>query len=148
MTTDATVDLNAPVPILDVTEAVRRRIIDALAPANSSLPTDPETLRVLLQTVDGADRTELSKQKIKADSKSGDDDRKTALMLAKMAEDRMARLGNVNIFAGGNGTAPIPEPDLTLLPTVAITPGLTERGPVIEGYDEFVSRMQSPDAGK
>jgi hypothetical protein len=127
--------------ILDLTQGVRLRIIDSLAPVNTPLTTDPDSLRVLLQTLDGADRTELSKMKIKADSKSGDDDRKTALMLAKMAEDRMAKYGNANMFMDVSGSGNIPEPDLSLLPAVTISPGLTDRGHHIEGYDDFVGRL-------
>ena len=141
-----------PQNMVDLAQQVRLGLINSMTMNGNQLPTDPDSVKLLLAVLDGSDRSEINRMKIKADEKSGEADRQTALMLNQMFDERSRRLGGRNPFeVPGSVTIDQnytpPAPDVSALPTVVPIPGQTDRGRRIESYDEFITRTGADTNG-
>ena len=72
--------------ILDYTQGKRVEIVKALT--KQEIPTDPETARILLQTLDGMDRGALGRKRLKIEDKAADNAGNGAAIVAAFFKAR------------------------------------------------------------
>lgn len=130
------------VDMVQFAQQIRLDIVNAMTMNGNQVPTVPDDVKLLLNVLKDSDHSEISRAKIKADQRGGEEDRKTALLLAEMAIQRAQRNNNRNPFEAAtiDVTVSIPAPNVNELPPVNPTSGQTQRGHQIEGYDQFIAR--------
>lgn len=129
---------------IDAAQNLRWDIISKLTTNGNRIDTDKDSVELLLRVLADSDRSEISRMKIKADQKNGEDDRKVAMALAQASVERQRMLGNRNPFEAIDITPVnnnIPTVDVKALPDIEVSEGLMARGHNIEGYDEFINRV-------
>lgn len=120
--------------VLERTQAIRMRLLDALT-AGENIPTDKDTVSLILQTTADADRAALGNKRIKSDDKNADADRLAAKAIASIYN----KVGNTNPFEVpvGESTTRVPEHPETLLEGVEPKPGELDQGVSTLSFDSF-----------
>lgn len=129
------------------TQEIRNKIIDSLMRDDkgmTAVPTDGDSLSVLMEVMRDADRTELSLLKITSDNKNSESDREIALAMAAITASRKQNpfeATDLSVIEGELDTRGLAND--SLLPEIMLTPGVTEIGISEESYDEFNARMEA-----
>lgn len=123
------------------TQAMRLRLIDALAPVGAQITTDPKEAKVLLTALKDMDSQVLTKMRQAAEDKNAEEDRKAALLIAKTSE-HLARLGNHPFKASAPVNRALPNPADVPLPDIDVVEGELDVGRSTETYDDFMKRVE------
>lgn len=114
------------------TRSKRRELIDALT-AGGKMPTDIKEQSIMLQALDGMDRSSLGKLKIKSDEGISNTQAAAANMLATLFNDsRLKTLGN-------DGAGSIPVLNADVVPTRIIEGELGSNK--TETFSTFTTRL-------
>ena len=126
---------------LALTQDVRADTLDALLTnENGRMPTDKDSVELLLKVTDSMDRTTLSNRKIANDSQASDNSTKILESIATII--RQAK--NRNVFAADEGEALGDEPTVPVeaLEDFEHVAGEEHVGIVNETSEEFNKRME------
>jgi hypothetical protein len=121
--------------ILHRNQGMRRRFVDHLT--QNGFPEDAKDRYILLTALGDMDRTALANKKIGATERQGAEDRKAAIIAARIT----ATFGSRNPFESQIPGHNVPLLDTTLLEPVTLAHGETEIGTAVETHDEFMARM-------
>ncbi len=129
---------------LAYTQNTKQQILTKIATSSmdGTIPTDKESVELLMKVMDSMDRTTLSDRKNKIDSEGNASAKE---MLGAMAMF-IKQAKNTNPFAvteGENLTGKEPDIDIAELPAFDFVEGEEVIGVVNETYDDFDERMAS-----
>ena len=131
--------------ILDYTQGKRKAIAEQLA--GTSIPNDPETLKVLLSTLKDMDRTAIDDRKANIDAQKATND--SDILEAFTQYVHIQKNGNPfmrnpdgSVGATDTAAAPVPAVDVNKLGGDDIPDYVTETGVCSETSADFVKRME------
>lgn len=134
----ANVDVTNEDEVLRHTQGLRLDVIRNMT--EKGIPTDKESIDVILRAAADMDRAALGNKRIKTDDKNAAADRLAASAIAKM----YSQLGNGDPFAVGNvGTGGKPAHPDVLVDGVKPMEGEMEIGVSSETYDQFQQRVEA-----
>lgn len=121
--------------VLERTQALRLRLLDRLV-GDGEVPTDKDTVQLILQTAADADRAALGNKRIKTEDKNAEADRLASKVIATI----YSRVGNTNPFevpVGDHVSTSAPAHPETLLDGVVPVPGELDQGISNMTFDTF-----------
>jgi hypothetical protein len=123
------------------TQRIKGRLLHKLVYSNpdGSMPTDKDSVELMLKVADSMDKVAINKKRISVDEKSGN----SALSILQGIAQMVAQGGNDNMFtAGAKGTANT-NTDIGELPDFSgeHASGEAEIGVISEISDSFTARM-------
>ena len=123
------------------TQRIKGRLLHKLVYANpdGSMPTDKDSVELMLKVADSMDKVAINKKRISVDEKSGN----SALSILQGIAQLVATGGNDNMFTAGNKGKPNTNQDIGELPDFSggHASGEAEIGVISEISDSFNSRM-------
>lgn len=134
-----TVDVTNEDEVLRHTQGLRLNVISSMT--EKGIPTDKESVDIILRAAADMDRAALGNKRIKTDDKNAAADRLAASAIAKM----YSQLGNGDPFASkpvGDGGKP--EHPHTLIDDVKPMDGELDVGISSETYQQFQQRIGEP----
>jgi len=137
--TQVPVDLTDDNSSVDYTQNVRKNVIDALT-AQGTMPTDPETLKVILKAAADMSGAALTKLKIKSEEKIADKAADARALIADMLRQKEVAIALLPLNAR-EGKAPELGNDLVRPP---INPGELDISPPQENVTQFLDRVKTP----
>lgn len=123
-----------------------KRMALATELTKNGVPTERETAGVLLQTLDGLDRSSLTRLKIKADEKANKNNENAAAIIAQM----LGQIGSSKIYQM-EGVARREPPQLSdSIPAPEVVDGEMETNPGQMDFDTFTEKFGSaaPELGQ
>jgi hypothetical protein len=129
---------------LKKTQGLRNRILDTLTNDGEKIPTDPDSIRLLMEVMADADRTSLSKLKITSDDANASENRLAALTMARLGK----HMGSNNPFEvelnplEHQGEDSRATANSNLLPDIVVVPGNCDIGTSTETFDTFMAKME------
>lgn len=124
------------------TARLKGRLLHALAFSNpdGSIPTDKDSVELMLKVADSMDKVSINKKRISVDEKSGN----SALSILQGIAQMVAQGGNENMFtSGAQAGQPNKNEDIGQLPDFSgqHAEGEAEVGLISEVSDSFTKRM-------
>lgn len=124
------------------TQRIKNRILHKLVCANpdGSLPTDKDSVELMLKVADSMDKSTIAKKRVAVEEKNGN----SALSILTGIAELVAKGGNTNLFTqGGPGTSNNNQ-DIGEMPDFsnAHASGEAEVGVISETADSFDKRME------
>lgn len=121
------------------TQRIKGRVLHKLVSGNDGLPTDKDSVELILKVADSMDKTTIAKKRLAVDAKSNDDSASilNAILLS------IQQSGGKHPALVENGAAPVANQDIGSLPSFdgAHAVGEGEIGVIIETSDNFTKRM-------
>lgn len=121
------------------TQRVKGRLLHKLVTSENGLPTDKDSVELILKVADSMDKTTVAKKRLAVDEKSGND----AISILNAIAQSIQTSGGHNPFLRQEGT-PIPaNQDIGELKSFdgVHAKGEGEIGVIIETSDKFIPRM-------
>jgi hypothetical protein len=129
------VQVEDDVSVITYTQNVFKSIIGGLAP-QGVVPTDPETVNLIMKAADNMNKVALTRLRIKADEKIADKSAEARLQIAEMLRQKEALLKDLP--TAFENTAPaLP----TELDRPALVPGIMDISPAPEDVRQFLGRV-------
>lgn len=126
--------------VLTYTRGKRMELADKLTV--NGAPTDKEQATVLLQTLDGLDRSSLGRLKIRAEEKANQNNANSAAIIARV----LSEIGSTKIYQHTT----LIEREAPLLgdhiPVPEIVEGELETNPAQMDFDSFTKQFETPDS--
>lgn len=123
--------------VLAYTRSKRMDLANELT--KNGIPTERETAGVLLQTLDGLDRSSLTRLKIKADEKANKNNENAAAIIAQM----LGQIGSSKIYQM-EGVARREAPQLSgSVPVPDVVEGEMETNPGQMDFDSFTAKFDT-----
>ena len=127
--------------VLAYTRGKRMELANKLT--ENGVPTDREVAGVLLQTLDGLDRSSLSRLKIKAEEQNNKNNTAAAAVIAEV----LGRIGSSKIYQM-EGVARREVPVLpSSIPDPEVVEGELETTPTQMDFDSFTKKFEVPEYG-
>lgn len=124
------------------TARIKNRILHKLVQSNpdGSIPTDKDTVELMLKVVDSMDKGAVNKKRVNVDEKNGN----SALSILTGIAELVAKSGNSNLFTGGAPNKPNANDDIGTMPdfTGGHANGEGDQGVITETASKFTERME------
>ncbi len=128
--------------VLAYTRGKRMELANELT--KNGVPTDKEVAGTLLQTLDGLDRSSLSRLKIKADEKANKNNENAAAIIAQM----LGQMGGTRLYQmEGVGRRDLPALP-TAIPDPQIVDGELDTNPAQMDFETFTKQFETPENGQ
>lgn len=125
------------------TARVKNRILHRLVHSNpdGSIPTDKDTVELMLKVVDSMDKGAVNKKRVNVDEKNGN----SALSILTGIAEMISKSGNNNLFTSGAPDKPNTHADIGVMPdfTGSHANGEGDQGVITETASKFTDRMEA-----
>lgn len=124
---------------LKYTQRIKGKVLHKLVSGNDGIPTDKDSVELLLKVADSMDKTTIAKKRLQVEEKQGDG----ALSILNAIVQSIENGGGAMPFLRKEGAAPIGNQDLGEMPEFEgkHAAGESEIGVIIETSDKFTNRM-------
>lgn len=121
------------------TQRLKGKVLHKLVAGNNGLPTDKDSVELILKVADSMDKTTIAKKRLAVDAKSSDD--ASSILNAILLS--IQNSGGKHPALIENGAAPAASQDIGVLPSFegSHAVGEGEIGVIIETSDSFTRRM-------
>lgn len=124
------------------TARVKNRILHKLVHSNpdGSIPTDKDSVELMLKVVDSMDKGAVNKKRVNVDEKNGN----SALSILTGIAELIAKSGNNNLFTSGAPNRPNSHVGIGEMPdfTGSHASGEGDQGVITETASKFTERME------
>lgn len=121
------------------TQRIKGRVLHKLVSGNDGLPTDKDSVELILKVADSMDKTTIAKKRLQVEEKQGDG----AISILNAIALSITNGNGNNPFVLPEGAAPVANQDLGELPEFdgKHAKGEAEIGVIIDTSDKFINRM-------